>query len=448
MESFQGVRRVRTGIVGLTLLLGACAIPEATVSVAPEATTTTTTVPAPPAPAAVTLPDISTRPLDLEVLGAMVPEGFATPSERSNGDLVTLAAFDTDDEAGDVIGFGRETGIAAAGALPAGPSWIWIDVLADADAAHRYLLDAVGDIVKRTGGTHTPAVGATTAAEFPVAVGEEAIGLTMALTDGSHATAVLFRLGRLVFFAGIGHGDGADLRVPVQYLAEDLAASAVTALTATPISPPGPAEPAHRFETTIRIEDGTGTSVAFAVAGIADGADLSCTIRRTAGDGATETTLTRVDGVLWGSFDDRPTQRVGGGNLAIPGLLALCPAWPLEADAAGLGSLRTGTTTRHHLNGVNATGYTPPPSALAEVVALPLDGVIVDSFSFWVADEAPWVVEIGFIATGSADAVAGLVPPDHGLTGQLRVTVRHRVLDLGTAGPVVPPDQSRRAELP
>lgn len=440
-------RLARRAPVALAVLLAGCAAP-GSVAVPAPTTSTTSTMPADTTEASgITLPDISMRPVSRDDLAVMLPDGFTVVAERSNGDLVTRAGFDTDDEAADVVGFGRETGIAATGAVPAGEGRLWIDLLGDGDAAHGYLLDTAGDIVKRTGGTHDPAIGAVTAEEFPVMVGEEAIGLVLEQTDGTHTTAVLFRLGRLVLFASIAHAEGADLRVPVQYLAEDLATAAIAALTATPVAPATPAEPAHRFETTLRIEDAAGTAVVYDVVGTIDGANLACTIRVAGPDGSAATTLTRVGGAVWVDTGGGAVA-VGGGNLTVAPLLALCPAWPLAADAAGLGGLRTGATTRHHLNGVDATGYTADLAGLSAATGLPLPGVAVDSFSFWVADDAPWVVEIGFIATGPDEALAGLLPPDHGLTGTLRSTVRHRVLDLGAAGPVVPPDQTLRAELP
>lgn len=429
------MRRLSLAAGALTVLVASCAGGATTIAAPTTPAPTTTSTVAEPAAEAFTLPDVTSRPLTTADLMAMLPTGEA--EIIPNADVITLTVYDTEDAAADVLGFGRETGVATSITTDTGLAHVWIDLLTDADLAHRYLLDTAGDVVKRSGGTHSPEVGAVTAEEFPISVGEEAIGLLMEL-DGSpaHETAVLYRLGRLVIYAGLEHPAGVDLRVPLQYLAEQIERQAIATLTATPLPETAPAPPSYRFETTISAETESGTRLVERT-GISAGGDLSCTVRTVGPDGEQVVEVRRVAGAVGVAPGDGRFSVVGAGNLAARSLLAACDSWPLDAADAGLQPLMGPTTTRYRVNGVNALGYTPDPSALATLLGIPRDRVSVESFSFWVAEGTPWIVEVGFIAAGDAAALAAALPEGWSGLGVIRLAVRHRVFDLDTTGAVV-----------
>ena len=268
MESGSGRRAgVRVGVwVASAVLLAACASEpgmspgDAAAGGDPAATTTTTTA---TEAASLVLPDVTTRPITVDDLMAMLPTGGggmaasadAATGPMSNADLLTRATLDPNDEASDIVRFGRVIG--AAGSYPGDDSvaYVWIDVLSDADAAHGYLLDYAGDVFKGAGGTHAPDAAALGVAEFPMEAGEEAIGLDLTDPDGRE-TAVLFRLGRMVVWASYARHDEADTRVALQYLAAEVSDRVITTLMTGSPAAPRPDVPDHRFETTISIDAG------------------------------------------------------------------------------------------------------------------------------------------------------------------------------------------------
>jgi hypothetical protein len=304
---------------------------------------------------------------------------------------------------------------------------VWIDVLSDAEAAHRYLLDYAGDVFKGTGGTHAPDATALTVAEFPMEVGEEAIGLDLS-SETAHETAVVFRLGRIVVWGSIVRQDEADTRVALQYLAEDVAGRIVSTLTTGAPDLPRPDTPDHRFETTITV-DATGTRYSVQSNGVVQGGDLHCSLRLQKPGSDISVSLMLIDGVLWSQHDDE--RRLVGGNLAERSLLGLCPPWPLDARDSGVTEVMDGSPTAHKVNGVDAFGYRSDATGLERVLGMPLNGVTVDAFSVWVADGVPWLVELSVIAQGDAAALVPLTGPGFDDLGNITVTVRHRVLDLG-----------------
>lgn len=443
MESAQVIRRLSLGAVALALIAGACAVGGSTVAAPVEpvgapvgiAAVTPTTVLAPVSDLAevaiadFVLPDVTARPLTPADLAAMLPAGEITPVP--NEDLIVRTTGDADDAAADVLTFGREYGVASTVPGDGGSTHFWIDVLADADAAHRYLLDTAGDIVKRVGGTYAPEVGAAASHEFPVAVGEEAIGLVIEL-DGrpEHETAVLFRLGRLVLYAGQTHTAGTDLRVTVQYLAEQLRDDAVAALAAAPVVTTEAGLPPYRFETTLTVEASDGPWL-LERSGVVSGADLACRVRMVGPAGETTRVVREVDGAITVSDDGRSFHPAGAGDLEVRTLVAGCRSWPLDLTASGLEPSATGSSTRHRVNGVNALGYTPDPATLGAVLGSSPEGITIESFSFWVAEDRAWVVEVGFIASGDAAIIAPALPGEWHSLGTIRLAMRHRVFDIG-----------------
>lgn len=399
--------------------------------VAPITTSTTTAVPV----EAFALPDATARPLTSADLAAMLPGGEAVVV--TNPDLITRSLADTDDAAADVLGFRREVGVMTSMDAESGTAHVWIDLLADAEAAHGYLLDTAGDIIKRTGGTHAPDAAARAATEFPIRVGEESIGLLIDLDAGAMSeTAVLFRLGRLVVYAALEHPDGTDLRVPLQYLAEDVQERAIATLASTPVTTEAPERPSYRFETTITVAGATDTRL-LERTGVVAGTDLRCRVRTVEPEGEVTVDLAMVSGVLTYAGDDATWRTAGAGDLAVRSMAAGCASWPLDASAAGLDALMGASSVRHRINDVNALGFSPDPAALGPVLGSTLEGVVVDSFSFWVAEGTTWVVEVGFSVTGDAAVLAASLPPAWSALGTIRLVVRHRVFDLDAIDPAV-----------
>lgn len=434
MESVT--RRIGVGVALLATLAPACAGGGATHPAATDITValtpTTTIAAATPTTdhraAPLALPDVTTRPLTETDLLAMLPDGESRAI--TNADAVMSAAADPDDAAADVLGFRREVGVATAVATASGPGYVRIDLLADADHAHRYLLDTAGDIVKRVDGTHDAAAVALSATEFPIAVGEESIGLLVARQgDPAAETAVVFRLGRLVIFASLEHEQGEDLRVPLQHLAEDVQSRALARLAATPVTDHGTDRPSYRFETTMTV---TAGDVIMLVErnGTVDAAGMTCAVRVVDGAGEHTRTVRSDPGGISSSTDGLVFRPVGAGDLAARAVLAGCSSWPLDGAASGLDDLATGTATRHRVNGVTALGYTPEPAALGPVLGSSLQGAVVDSFSFWLAEGTPWVVEVGFIVSADATVLAAALPQGWDALGPIRLAVRHRVFDL------------------
>ena len=218
----------------------------------------------------------------------------------------------------------------------AGLAHVWIDLLGDDDLAHGYLLDTAGDIVKRMGGTYSPDVAAISAEEFPITVGEEAIGLLIELDD-TYESAVVYRLGRLVIYVGLEHATGADLRVPLQYLADQVEESAIAALLANTVAEESVVKPSYRFETSITAEALSGSWLVERT-GNFHGDDLSCTVRTVDPQGDRAVEVRAIDGTVAMASGDGRFATVGAGNLEARTLLASCESWPLDAVAAGDGT--------------------------------------------------------------------------------------------------------------
>jgi len=441
--------RARVAVVAAALALSACAAEPGMFPGGAAAGATTTSVAAAGAPeqTGFSLPDVTARPITSADVIAMLPTGSGGVAESagpsveavSNADLLTRATLDPNDEASDVVRFGRLFG--AAGTYPhddTTTAYAWIDVLSDGEAAHLYLLDYAGDVFKGLGGTHAPEATALGVDEFPMDVGEEAIGLDIRADASTRETAVVFRLGRIVVWASYARHDDADARVAVQYLAEELADRVVSTLTTGAPAAPRPDTPDHRFDASISI-DAAGVGYTVEATGAVSGANLTCSLHLTSGAEERREDLWLVDGILWSRRGSAGDPQLVGGNLAERSLLALCPPWPLDARDTGLTTLG-GETTTHQVNGIDASGGQSDLAGLERVLGVSLDGVIVDAFSYWVADGVPWLVELNVTAQGDASALEPLTGPGFGALGHITVTVRHRVFDLGEPiDPILPP---------
>lgn len=447
MEFGRGrtARRALVPIVLFALTAAACAAPAGE----SPASTSTSLPSSPPviaepefeAPEPFTLPDITARRVTRTDLEAMLPAGIHTLVPRTNEDLVTRAAPDREDEASDIALYGRQTGVGAAYTDPAG-AHVWIDLLADADLADDYLLDAAGDIVKATGGTHAPNRTVTGSREFPVDVGDRSIGIIAGLADGSGTeTMILARVGRIVLFASFVDTPDIDGRVRTQYLAEEVIEGMIGVLTERGVDTTAIENPRYRFDTTTTVTDESGTTE-IAVSGIVDGADRSCTISMTGPGIDSVEEIVSIDGVLWWKSGADAFERITTGNLAIAGLLVACPAWPLTTEAAGLAGIVEARPdpARHHVNGVDAAGYQSDDDALASLLGLSAMSSTVDGFSFWIAEGTPWVVEVSIAMTGPASERRLLTGSLADPVGSGTVSMRHRVFEIGTVeDSVVPP---------
>ena len=167
--------------------------------------------------------------------------------------------------------------------------------------------------------------------------------------------------------------------------------------------------------------------------------DLACSLHLMTPAGEVDTDLVLVDGVLWSGSASGSAHLVGG-NVAERSLLAFCSAWPLDGRDSGLSGLTGERPASHQVDGIDAFGYQSDLTGLERVLGVPLDGATVDAFSFWLADGVPWVLELSIIVRGDAAGLESLTGPGFGALGEVTVTVRHRVLDLGgTVDPILAP---------
>jgi hypothetical protein len=437
----SGIGRFRL-VAALAVALGACATPDGGVSpnssAAPVASVTTVALIEDAAIETFPLPDITVRAVTGADLLAMLPPPGAdgTTELLSNADLVAGSTFDSDDQASDVTRLLRING--ATGSYPEDghTEHVWIDVLYDADSAHRYLIDTAGDIVKGSGGTHQPDARGFEAVEFPIAVGEEAIGLILRTGEGTDATetAVLFRVGRFVGFASIDRPDDQDARVALQYLADEVVRRIVDTLATGDPSPPRADLPPYRFETTVTIDGAERWTIESQ--GIVSAAGRSCIVRQISPNGELQREIVESDGALfWRHPDDPSWSATGSANQTLAALLARCPSWPLDLRQAGFADLGEGEGTPHMVNGVASIGYRADVAGLEAALGVTLPGVTIDTFAFWIADS--WLVELSITATGDAAVLAPLTGP--GFEGDVVVTLRHRVFDINATDEVILP---------
>jgi hypothetical protein len=188
------------------------------------------------------------------------------------------------------------------------------------------------------------------------------------------------------------------------------------------------------------MDDGGRTVIS--ATGVVDGDDRSCTIEVQTSDGDSAHEFVEVGGLVWWRSGDGGHERVSPGNLDLATLLLACPAWPLDAEAAGLGTIIDNATdpARHHVNGIDASGYQSDADGLATLLGHNAVDSDIDGFSFWIADDAPWLVELAISMTGAADDRRLLTGPLAEPEGSGTVSVRHRVFEIGIVeGSIVPP---------
>jgi hypothetical protein len=312
-----------------------------------------------------TVPDLTERPIGIDDLRAMLPNGETGPSatdapaysSRSNEELVTTAVLDRSDEVADIDRHRRVTGVAASYPSDASVAHVWIDLFDTAAGAAGWVTDTAGDIVKRTGGSHQPRIDLVAATEYPFGVGEGPIGLILNLDEGATETLALFHIGRLAIFTSIVRDDAADARVPVQYLAEETADRVLVVLRGAspggaPADVPGSFE--FAYERTVEIGEDRWHATS---SGTVDGASITCRVIVNHPDLALDRSLVLVDGVLWTRDAGGDYRESGSAGAIDRQLLDLCPAWPVDLHRAGLSGTLEEEPATHEIGGVAALGY-------------------------------------------------------------------------------------------
>ena len=204
------------------------------------------------------------------------------------------------------------------------------------------------------------------------------------------------RVGRLVLFSSEVRADASDARVAVQYLVDDTIRGIVETLTGDEIELSAIAIPAYRFQTTIDVSQGTQRWVTEA-SGTINGDAVKCTLDRALPDGRSAAQVVAVDDRRW--IEAPPASgfvEVGSSALAAE-MLVWCPSWPLNRSAMGLGRIEPAADPpRHHVNGVDATGYQGDavdlgtafgldPSVVDVEIAFVMRGTKVSAISWWIS---------------------------------------------------------------
>lgn len=434
--------RVAVASIAFGLSSAACAgqgLPAAIISDGPAPATSTTAPPIAPAEAPDGLPDISAADLSTGDLLAMLPAGdtgvAGTESPemgvRSNEHLIDRTVGSGGDEADDIARFGRITGVTAEYPGALGVAHVWIDLLPDPSSAHSYLVDMTGDISKGLGGTHDPGVVAAAVDDFPVdGLGDEAVGLVADLvSDGATETLIAYRTGPLVVFASLLRRDTADMRVAAQYLAEEVEDGIRTTLEEMATrTGEASALPAYRFafERVVTWDD---DSAVVASEGVVDGGRVSCRVTTDGPGGHIDRELVAIGSHLW--FRDGLEGFTPAGSAAseMRGLLAFCPAWPLDIEESGLRRALDDDPDMVVADGGLVTIHEATLADLTAVLGGTTKDVDLATFRFTIVEDTPWLAGVTLIAYGPASqlrSLAGDVDARY-----VSLTVTHSVSDLG-----------------
>lgn len=394
-----------------------------------------------------TVPDITERPIGVDDLQAMLPDGATGPaatdaptySSRSNEELVTTAVLDRSDEVADIDRHGRVTGVAASYPSATSVAHVWIDLFDTAEGASGWVTDTAGDIVKQTGGSHRPRIDLTSAADYPFDVGEGPIGLILTLDDGTTETVALFHIGRLAIFTSIVRHDDADARVPVQYLAEEAADRVLGVLRGT--SPgAGPTDVPTSFdftyEHTVEIGDDRWHAVS---SGTVDGTNITCQVAINHPDLALDRSLISVDGTLWTRDAGGEYRERGSAGAIDRQLLDLCPAWPVDLGRAGLSGVLEQEPATHEIGGVAALGYRGAADDLKQAVGIDPATARIEIFNVWIAAGSTSVIELDLALVGNTDSLTQLIGTGFPEGTSASVTISQTVSAIGAAAPVRPP---------
>jgi hypothetical protein len=251
----------------------------------------------------------------------------------------------------------------------------------------------------------------------------------------------MYRMGRIVVFTSVVRDDTADDRVPVQYLAEEVADRLLLVLVGTDSStdarPDGPSGYRFDYERVVTIGDDQWPTKA---EGVVFEGDVTCRVRIEQPGLTLDREYVSVDGTVWTRWPGQTDYEARGTAGAMDAvLLALCPAWPLHADDAGLVDALGGTPARYEVGGVPALGYRGTSEDLVSALGAAAGDTTVDVFNIWIAEGSSWLIELDLAVSGPTDNLTELIGTGYEPGADARVTVRHQVSDIGDVDPVIPP---------
>jgi hypothetical protein len=426
--------------------------------------------------------ELSLMALPLSELGSQYADfEFDDTSGIQTNEQAIEGAFDTEDEAADVERFGRvkgyEEGYLSSDALMegAGPFYISTGVVLheQADGAAGNLKDGVED-AKRAAGATQGGTTLETTEEFSVEdVGQEAVGLWQQASmeaDGGggtfHRTAVGFREGRLIGAVSILRLDDEDVRDEATALARKLderilavlrgeveqpapTSEAAPAPTSEPTpeatseATPGPSArlspsdvlDSFRFSTEIAVEADGG--LVLSSEGEFEAPDrMGCTVSASlSGFNVSEDELVVVGDDAWLDTGEG-FQATTADDSDVMQDLNLCPGsptfWEDFTFIQDPGALSGEPDTK---NGVDALRYSlaNAAAALESIGFLPseLEGVTINTFDVWLAEDGGWPLAIDVDITADAQAASDMFGVPLAEAGQeAHITMRVDITDV------------------
>jgi hypothetical protein len=393
------------------------------------------------------------------------------------------SAFDQEDEAADVERFGRVEGYEedylSSDALMegTGPFYISTGVILHetADGASGNLKDGVGDAQRAAGATQENTTLESTETFSVEDVGQEAVGLLQTVSaqgdDGGsyYRTVVGFRQGRLIGTVSILRLDDEDVRDEATALARKLderilavlrgeveeptptseAAPAPTSEAtpeATSEATPGPSAvlspsdvlDSFRFSTEISVEADGG--LVLSSEGEFEAPDrMGCTVSASlSGFNVSEDELVVVGDDAWLDTGEG-FQATTADDSDVLQDLGLCPGsptfWQDFTFIQDPGALSGEPDTK---NGVDALRYSlgNAAAALESIGFLPseLEGVTINTFDVWVAEDGGWPLAIDVDITADAQAASDMFGLPLAEAGQqARITMRVDITDVNAA---------------
>ncbi len=403
--------------------------------------------------------------------------GFETSEDAAED------AFDEEDEAEDIVRFGRVTGygetfISTEGFISQqGVFLIAMDltIYESGDSASGYLRDELEDTRREVGVSRDGGILERLDEFHPEGVGDESAGMFAVLKAAEaealpfNVTLVMFRRGRLIGEVVIVRFDEEDVRQEVTELAHKLDERILAVLrgeiepqatpTPRPTDEPAPTPDrtgaagvapsdfleSFRFSLDISIE--AGGSVSITSEGAFQAPDrLSCSISIALGGlslGTSEMIIIGDD--AWIDSGDG-FQSTSADDFDVVDDLDLCPGSPLfweDYDVYFDPTMLQGLPDTK--NGVVATRYPIGEvfQALAPLGFLPpeAEGVSINVFDVWLATDGGWPVAMNMDMSANAETFAGEFGlPLGGEPGQQgRITLRVDISDVNSAGILIEP---------
>ncbi len=387
---------------------------------------------------------------------------------RSNEDAID-DAFDPDDEEEDIKRFGRLKGYAdiysslaalidAEGVFFIGTS---VSLYETTDGASGDLRDEVDDSMGQIG-TVSDNVTLEDAAEFEAdGIGDGSAGLVLTLSVSGdqkltfYGTLVGFQRGRLIGSSIIARFDDEDVRDEAAALAGKLDERILAALRGevTPTPRPTP-EPTPTLDSAPTPEAGrapsqflesfryTGLISIEANGGIAVASEgefqapdrLTCTVDVSVGGISFREEVSVIGGEAWLDTGEG-FEATSADDREVLDTLDQCPGSPTFWQDFDLSFLEGLSGQPDMVNGIATTHYAlgEAAAALGSIGFLPpeLQGVTINAFDVWVAEEGGWVTVFNFDVSGDGEAFArafGLPLTEHG-SQQAGITMRVEITD-------------------